>query len=172
MYRAAGLVLIIVAGAGLGFSGSRAMEDELESLNQMLRMAGYLKGEIRYGNASLYDAFCGAATRLPGVYGMLLKDVAGYMKERTGESLEEIMARSVKSHQSELGCPEKVKEDFCMLGRYLGYLDLDMQIRELTRYENNLEERLDAVKRELPGKRKIYRSMGILGGILMAVLLM
>ena len=46
-----------------------------------------------------------------------------------------------------------------------------MQIRQIEVFETELSEALENLKKELPEKKKLCRSMGILGGILLGVLL-
>lgn len=45
-----------------------------------------------------------------------------------------------------------------------------MQIRQLTLYEEELSRFIGALRGELPAKKKVYQSLGILGGILLAIL--
>lgn len=60
---------------------------------------------------------------------------------------------------------------FFSLGEHLGYLDLEMQMKQLSLYEENLEEEISRLKEEASVKKRLYRSLGILGGLLLAVLL-
>ena len=52
----------------------------------------------------------------------------------------------------------------------MGYLDLEMQMKQLTMYEEELTRIMEELRREMPEKKKVYQSLGILGGILLAVL--
>ena len=57
------------------------------------------------------------------------------------------------------------------LGSFLGHADIEMQIRYLDCY---LEEFAYAIKERqsmLGEKKKLYRSLGVIGGILIAVML-
>ena len=131
MYRIVGCILVVAAGAGLGVSESIRVSERIYTLEMLLRMVICLKGEIRCGNASLPDAFYGAAGRMNGKY----------------------------------------REFLITVGEYLGYMDLEMQIKQLSLYEKNLEEEISRLKEEASGKKRLYRSLGILGGLLLAVLL-
>mgnify|MGYP000499628642 CR=1 FL=1 len=68
MYRIVGCILVVAAGAGMGFSGSMRLSEQIRILEKLLQMVICLKGEIRCGNASLPDAFYGAAGRMNGKY--------------------------------------------------------------------------------------------------------
>ena len=57
------------------------------------------------------------------------------------------------------------------MGEHLGYLALEMQMKQLSLYEENLEEEISRLKEEASVKKRLYRSLGILGGLLLAVLL-
>lgn len=57
------------------------------------------------------------------------------------------------------------------LGEKLGYLDREMQVAQLTLLEEELGYRIKTLKSAMPKQQKTYQSMGILGGILLAVLL-
>ena len=43
-------------------------------------------------------------------------------------------------------------------------------MKELLLYEEELTRRTEELRREMPAKKKVYESLGILGGILLAVL--
>ena len=69
-----------------------------------------------------------------------------------------------------LNIQKEEEELFFSLGSRLGYLDLEMQMKELLLYEEELTRRTEELRREMPAKKKVYESLGILGGILLAVL--
>ena len=46
-----------------------------------------------------------------------------------------------------------------------------MQVAQLTLLEEELRERIRELKSGMPKQQKMYQSMGILGGILLAVLM-
>ena len=80
MYRIVGCILVVAAGAGLGVSESIRVSERIYTLEMLLRMVICLKGEIRCGNASLPDAFYGAAGRMNGKYREFLITAADRMK--------------------------------------------------------------------------------------------
>ena len=86
MYRIVGCILVVAAGAGMGFSGSMRLSEQIRILEKLLQMVICLKGEIRCGNASLPDAFYGAAGRMNGKYREFLISAADRMKAGTGST--------------------------------------------------------------------------------------
>lgn len=170
MLKAAGLVLIITAGAGLGLSESLRLSKREQALAMLLRLVIYLKGEISYGRTSLHDALTGAGQKLPGVYGAFLMALGERMEKKRGCSFGELFRECAGEYLKNLELSEKDLEEFCFLGAQLGYLDLDMQVRQLTLYEQSLTLLLQELKSQLPGRKKVCAGLGILGGLLLAIL--
>ena len=171
MYRIVGCILVVAAGAGLGVSESIRVSERIYTLEMLLSMVICLKGEIRCGNASLPDAFYGAAGRMNGKYREFLITAADRMKAGKGEKLSQICRECAENSLKKSCLTHGEKDAFFSVGEYLGYMDLEMQIKQLSLYEKNLEEEISRLKEEASGKKRLYRSLGILGGLLLAVLL-
>lgn len=154
----------------MGFCRSFQLTKRLQAMEMLLRMVILLKGEIRYGNASLYDAFTGTAARLSGEYQTFLRDAASEMKENKGQPFVEIFKSCARRHFKDTGLSGEDLEKLEDLGGRLGYLDLTMQMKQLELYEKDLEDTLCLLRKELPEKKKVCSSLGILLGILAAVL--
>ena len=155
MYRIVGCILVVVAGAGMGFSGSMRLSEQIRILEKLLQMVICLKGEIRCGNASLPDAFYGAAGRMNGKYREFLISAADRMKAGTGEKLSQICRECAESALKKSCLTHGEKDAFFSFGEYLGYMDLEMQMRQLSLYENNLEA-------EIPERKNCTRELGFL----------
>ena len=171
MYRIVGCILVVAAGAGMGFSGSMRLSEQIRILEKLLQMVICLKGEIRCGNASLPDAFYGAAGRMNGKYREFLITAADRMKAGKGEKLSQICRECAENSLKKSCLTHGEKDAFFSIGKYLGYLDREMQLRQLSLYEKNLEGEIRLLKEEAFGKKKLYRGLGVLGGLLLAVLL-
>ena len=57
-------------------------------------------------------------------------------------------------------------------GEYLGYLDITLQKNTVSLYLEQLKKEIEDLQRELPTKQKLYQSMGTLGGIFLAIMLL
>ena len=51
------------------------------------------------------------------------------------------------------------------MGAFLGYLDKDMQLRTIDLYLQELGQEIKATGESIPGKQKLSRSLGIMGGL-------
>lgn len=155
----------------MGLSESFRFSERIRTLEMLFQMVICLRGEISCGNASLPDAFYGAAGRMDGKYREFLINAADRMKAGNGEKLSQICRECGEASLKKSCLTHGEKDAFFSIGKYLGYLDREMQIKQLTLYEKNLEGEIRALKEETAGRKKLYQGLGVLGGLLLAVLL-
>ena len=167
--KTAGIILILFSGTGLGLCKSMELTARLKILEKLAQLLLLLKGEIRCTGATLEDAFLDAAAKMPGEYRLFLKETAGWLQQRSGITFDEIFRECAVRLLHRLS--EEERESFLSLGEKLGYLDREMQVAQLTLLEEELGYRIKTLKSAMPKQQKTYQSMGILGGILLAVLL-
>lgn len=170
MLKALGIILIIVSGAGAGLSVSYTLSERERSLKQILKMVVLLKGEIQYRNASLQDAFSFVSEKMKGNYSLFLSEAALGMASPNGKRFGQIFRECAAEKLNHLCLEKEEEEAFYSLGDHLGNLGLEMQVKQLEMYEKELELCIDGLRQELPQKKKIFRSLGIMGGILLAVM--
>lgn len=89
----------------MGFSGSMKLSERIYTLEMLLRMGIFLKGEIRCGNMSLPDAFYGVAGRMDGKYREFLISAADRMKSGTGETLSQICRECAETSLKKAALP-------------------------------------------------------------------
>ena len=161
--------IAVISGIGCGFAMSNELGRRKKMMEMILRMIILLRGEIRYGNKSLYGAFTGASGKLEGKYREFFILTAQKMKEKTGDSFGTIFRESA-GKCLDLDCLSQEERDrFYSLGDQLGYLGLDMQLKQMDLMEKETEYAIRELRKDFCEKRKLYRSMGILGGIFVAV---
>lgn len=171
MLKNAGILLIILSGAGIGYSKSRELTLRERNLRQFLQMTVYLKGAIRCGCSSLPDAFSETAEKLPGIYGEFLRETACCLRDARGQTLGEIYRQCWEEKFSDLMFSAEERDLLLSFGGKLGYLDREMQLRQMELCEEEIQGLLNKLRKEMPDKKKIYQSLGVLGGVLLAVLL-
>lgn len=171
MLRIMGICLIAAGCVGLGFQKSRDITARCRELELLLHMLMVLKGEIRYGNAALCEALENTADKLPGIYRRFLQGTAVQMKKNENRSFGEIFRECAEEFLGSLHLEREEREFFYSLGDHLGYLDREMQMKQLEIYEMELARRLERLRMELPEKTKLYRNLGILGGAALAVMM-
>ena len=176
MLKLAATLLLLLGGAGIGYARSRELTEREKNLEILLQILFFLKGEIRCANSSLPDAFRGIADKIRGPFGDILKDAAGEMDKAGGRNLKEIFEVCIQRNPQGKDLRKKPRngreelEFWQILGSRLGYLDREMQIRQIELLETELEGCRRQFREKLPEQKKICQTLGILGGVLLAVL--
>lgn len=170
MLKLAGAILIICASAGMGYSKCRELTLRERNLENFLQLILCLKGEIRCGNSSLPEALRDTASRCRGIYKDFFYGAATCMETNTEENLSVIFKNCTEQYLTETCLTGEEKRKISLLGERLGYLDREMQIRQLELYEEEFQYLLQELQKDKSEKKKIYRSLGAMGGIMLAVL--
>ena len=165
MLKLAGMFFLIIGGAGIGYARSLELTRSQKNLESLLHLL--LKGEIRCANSTLPDAFREIADKIRDPFGHILREAAEVMEKADGQTLEEIMCIC---GEKELGGRSRDRREEVEVLRTLGCRLGYMQIRQIEFLENNLEVRRNQLREKLPEQKKICQTLGILGGILLAVL--
>lgn len=170
MLKGVGALLIFLAAVGLGYSKSYEITLHEKELEEFLQIVICLKGEIRYGICPLVDAFRNTAERCGKGYREFLYETAGAMEAGDGKALGQIVRKCADKNLLQLSLTGEEREKIGQLGEKIGYLDREMQLRQLELYEEEFQMILKKLRAESPEKKKIYNSLGIMGGIMLAVL--
>ncbi|MDO5798134.1 MAG: stage III sporulation protein AB [Eubacteriales bacterium] len=172
MLKLAATLMLILGGAGTGYARSRELTEREKNLEILLQILFFLKGEIRSGNSPLPHAFREIAGKIEGSFSKILLDAAQEMEDSGGSNLAEILEHCIQKRNF-AGAQKNEEEGIGILqtlGRRLGYLDREQQICQIELLEAETEERRRKLREKLPEQKKICQSLGILGGILLAVL--
>ena len=170
MLKLAGAILIIGASAGIGYSKCKELTLRERNLEDFLQLLMCLKGEIRCGNSSLPEALRDTASRCQGTYEAFFKGAASCMEANMEENLSVIFRKCTEKYLTETCLTNEEKRKISLLGERLGYLDREMQLRQLELYESDFQYLLQNLQKDKAEKKKIYRSLGAMGGAMLAVL--
>ena len=135
----------------------------------------YIAHERKLGGAtlSLLAAIDEMRTRGHEIYVMIPVSkcpLAQELQKRDGQSAEEIWKRNLKKCLIGFHLDKQEQKDLEKLGSMLGYLDVDMQLNALDYYLEQLKESSLRATEVSKTQKKLYQSMGILGGAALAVL--
>lgn len=147
MLRTVGLCVIVISGVGCGFAMSNELGRRKKMMEMILRMIILLRGEIRYGNKSLYDAFTGASEIRKGS-GRIFILTAQKMKEKQGIPLGQSSENRPESVWIWIVFRRKRVDRFYSLGDQLGYLGLDMQLKQMDLMEKETEYAIRELRKD------------------------
>lgn len=171
MLKMAGLLLIIMSSSALGFTYSRQLSQRVRQLKSLQHIALLLKAEIDYGNASLPEAMETIAAKEQPPFNYFLESMAQKLNSHTQQPLAQLYEEEVQKQLAPTSLKEKDLFEFSQLGKGLGYLDKGQQLRTLELYLKEVGREIQEAMDELPQKQKLFRSLGVMGGLFLAILI-
>ena len=171
MVKFLGCILVLACSAALGTAGARDLKRHCAELHGLKQAIYMLRGEIQYSRSPLPDVFAILAERAAPPFSCFFGNLERELDRQEGRSLKEIweceMAHSLKGSTLKQAEKQSLKQ----LGDGLGYLDLEMQLATIELYLEQLNEAIAAASGELEEKQKLYRSLGIAGGVFLVIFL-
>ena len=82
-----------------------------------------------------------------------------------------MFAEHVDCHLRDTSLTQEDRARLKELGDSLGYLDKAMQLANLEAYSRELDLSIEELTEGLPAKKKLFRSLGLMGGLFLAILL-
>lgn len=165
MIKLSGAVLLFFACAGLGFLQSRRYQGRVTQLEEILRIVGFLKGEISFAVSTLPEAMKRISEKTEEPFSDFLQSLSEKMKKYSGENFSHILESQINVYLKDSFLEKEDLDAFLGAMGNLGYLDKKMQIHILEQYEKELEEKTRGLRVQLPEKMKLYRSLGIMAGL-------
>ena len=163
--------MIITGCTLIGIKKGDVYKKHYEELIYLKKIIILLRGEIRYNCGEIGEAMENIALKLKEPYKMICTDVAREAKKREGRRFAEIWNEKFinKSICTELWNEDR--EELKELGENIGYLDLEMQLNYLDNYTENLDIKIKDTKELLRENVKLYKTMGIMAGIMLSVII-
>lgn len=171
MLRVCALCILVAASSALGFLLGQRLSKRLNQLKILKRMTLFLHGEISCARSTLPDAFWSVGGKLPEPFREFLREVSEDLSKYAGASLGEVFAENVDRCLKDASLSGDDRDKLKELGDSLGYLDKAMQLANLEAYGRELDVTIEELTEGLPVRKKLFRSLGIMGGLFLAILL-
>lgn len=169
--RAAGCLLMIAGSSGWGFWLAGRYQERLSLLEQLKQMIFLLKGQILYANAPLAEAFETVGRRTEGPLSQLFLAVGERIDAQDGELFYQLWREEIDSLGRESALKEADRQSLAALGEHLGFLDREMQERNLLLYLEQLDLQIQELREHKKERSRLYTSLGVMGGMFLSILL-
>lgn len=169
--RMTGIAMIVFSCAGLGVIKSAQLQKRYRLLKEWERLIVLLEQEISY-NAALPEACRRVGRKARPPFNSFLDSLSGRLKDCGGTPFPRILEEESSRYLKDGYLTKEDLQSISMLGEMMGFGDRQTQKEMLKRYGKELEIRLSDLKEQLPGKQKLYRSLGFLGGAFLGILLL
>lgn len=169
-----GAALIILAGAGFGACPVHKMKERTKEFETLYFCLLRLKSEISHGGKPLPEAIRSAANNKKegdsGVYRTVMKLLAERM-DRGREGYEGILRACAEEGFRDSVITTEEQDAFTDTFLLLGGGDKEKQIQMLSYYAENVRLAIAQEKQKKKEKSYLYRSLGILGGLFLSVIM-
>lgn len=171
MLRLFGCVLIITATTAIGYEAGLEQQLYLDNLQVIRQILYMLKSEIRYTKAPLSEAFFQIGKKIEPPYNVWLLELAKKLEARSGTAFLKLWTSAIDTHLKETKLKREDIRELKSFGRYLGYLDEEMQLGNIEIYRERLEHKIIKLREGIMTKRKLCNCLGAMGGIFLVIIL-
>lgn len=166
MQKIIGSIVVVLACTGIGYEKSREMQLHVKELEELKRVFTLLRSEIYYTKAPFSVVFAKIGNKVEGLYGTWLQELSYDLEQRDRGMFQEIWEQSIHKHFDRNTLKKDERKGLCALGASLGYLEtIDLYLEQL-----NLT--IQTTREETASKKKLYQSMGVMGGIFLVIVLL
>lgn len=171
MIKLIGALCIIFAGTMLGFYQALRLTERPRQIRQSIQAFLRLETEIQYGFAPLPDALRSVAATLTGPLSQLLLQAAEGLSDGEGGSARESWQRAVERCWANTAMKRPEREVFLRLGATLGISGREDQTKHLRLAVSQLQAEEASASEEQRRYAKMWRSLGLLAGTLIVILM-
>ncbi len=169
--KAVGIFLVVLSSSYLGIYLSMREKKHIDLIYRLKKALQILKGEIEFALASFEESSINVSNRTEKPISDIFMAIAEGAASREFMSGEEIFTYAFDKHASGTYFDSEDRNMFISLGKTLGHLDTHMQSAGITIAMEYIDSKILALKEKESKSSRMYRSLGVLGGILVAVLL-
>jgi len=167
----AGAVALIASCAALGFYMAAQEGFRVHDLQEFKKALMILSSEIEHLRAPLPIACANIAKRTKEPVSNLFSHFSQLLTENEGETAYQLWVQALEKQKNRTHLAEEDWEIIEGFGKTLGYLDKQMQQSAITYAVEYIDEKTNSLQVQSDKNKRMYRSLGIIGGLFLAVLL-
>jgi len=171
MYRLMGAALLLFGTGGYSYCICREMEQRLECLYEIKKIYQQFMGLVSYSSAAFPELCRMTAENRKGCFQQLLHTAFLEMEKNTGKPLPEIWRETVDKLFGEFPLKKKDKVHLTDFFSDFGCADKSIQLRSMENRMQLLEVEINETQTHLSEKKKIIMSLGLMAGLLFAIVL-
>lgn len=169
MIRLLGALLLISGSSGIGVMAALRLRDRVEDLSGLIYGLEGVKRGLLSRTEGLKAMLNDGADQTKGRVRLLFKSLREEMDRLEEGSFRQLWERALRS--APLRCSESDLADLMPLGGVLGSYDLDSQVEALDKAMGALNFRLAEAVERRQSLSRVYGTMGVSVGVLLAIML-
>ena len=164
-----GALCVVIAGGGFGFSMAAGHQQSEKTLQQLLRGIEFMISELEYRLTPLPQLCRMAAKEAGGQVGKILLALALTLEQQQISNVTMCMDSVVERFPR---LPVRTERNMLQLGRSLGRFALEGQVAGLRSCVALCQRDLQSLSVDRDVRLRSYRTLGLCGGIALAILLL
>ncbi|MFC7440953.1 stage III sporulation protein SpoIIIAB [Laceyella putida] len=171
MMKLIGGLLVLFTTSWLGFTLAGHVRERPKQIRQLRAYLALLQTEIEYGTRPLAEACANIAEHEDNEVSALFRASAHQLMKRDGSSTFECFKRAIDQEWRQTALQQAEQDVLLQLCQVLGTSDRHDQVHHLTMACNHLELEEKRARDEQDRSEKMYKTMGVLSGALLVILM-
>ncbi|MBQ8815230.1 MAG: stage III sporulation protein AB [Lachnospiraceae bacterium] len=171
MEKGLGYGLIVLACWALGEQAAGRLRLHRKKLKQLRSWLSYFRGKLLFEGATVEEALRESAEFVGAPFSSFFCSVAEGLGRRDGRRFVEIWESEIDENRRGFGFSEEEMNDLQRFGSQLGQLDREVQLRSIEAFDDALNTAVKKADEEIGVKEKLYRSLGVMAGCLIIILI-
>ena len=171
LLRIAGALAVMLGCAGLGVYYSSKEGFRIYELQELKKALLILSSEIEYMRAPLNIACANIAKRTESTVGALFSTFAELLANSEGETAYQLWCVASDGIKKKTFMAPEDLSVIDSFGKTLGYLDKNMQQNAINHAINYIDEKVTTLQTQGDKNKRMYRSLGVICGLLITVVL-
>ena len=172
MVKLVGAVLVLVSAYAMGSVLALRVKEQEKWLKEIKTTMFLLIGELEYRQMPLPEALEMIGKRHGGNLQTFFQVLSEELKKKEGFSLQEIWQQLAILALKDSPLSKQQKEEFAELGLYFTETDRETRKNSMEFYLNRLEEDIVSIRETGGEKAYLCRTLGMLGGIFLLILVL
>lgn len=171
MLKFIGALLLLLSGTLFGFYQAQQLSRRPKQIRQLIQALQRLETEIAYGFTHLPDALMALSQQTAAPLSRMFRQMSEQLSVPTGRSVKEVWQSAVHDGWKHTSMKEGEKDVVLQLGFTLGITDREDQVKHLRLGLRQLQTEEELAREEQQRYEKMWKSLGILAGALVAILI-
>ena len=167
----AGAVALIAGCAALGFYLAAQEGFRVQDLQEFKKALLILSSEIEHIRSPLPMACANIAKRTKNPISALFLHFSRLLAENDGETAYQLWMQAIQGQKKRASMAAEDWDIIEGFGKTLGYLDKQMQQSAITYATEYIDEKTISLQTQSEKNKRMYRSLGVIGGLLLVVVL-
>lgn len=171
MLKLLGAVFVLIASSSAGFRIAKRYADRPRQIRALQQSLAILETEIVYGSRPLAEVMLHIAEREPPPVGKLFHECGTRLRALDGKSAYECWKTAIEAIWEQTAMRQPEREILFHFGQTLGISDRQDQLQHIRMAMAHLKAEEQHARDEQARYEKMCKSLGILGGVLLVILM-